>query len=216
MIDYACLGAIGQLVCTGCGSPRLSHSGRLGHDADRSSMKFAFDLQQQLEPREVALAHRPTISFDDWLAALWLNCFPPFVLANFPLSSPCASCQQPPRFTFTLRFTCTPPIIILNVADWDLQTNAFLTLTLVMVDGTPKTYRAAKLVKTIRAVSVSDDDGLQSLDSCAYSPPRETAAVHSSDCKRQASRSAILGHVCTIKSRGLTRHSGSPLTTFKG
>jgi hypothetical protein len=109
-------------------------------------MKFAFDLQQQPEPREVALTHRPTISFDDWLAAFWLNCFPPRALAHFPLSSPCTSCQQPPHYTLTLRFTCTPPIIFFNVADWDLQTNAFLPLSLVMVDGTPNTYRLCAVI----------------------------------------------------------------------
>lgn len=125
MFDCACLEAFGQLMCTGCGSSCLSHSGRLGHHAVRSSMQFAFDLQQEPELRKVALAHQPTISFDDWLAAFWVNCFPPHALVHFLLSSPCTSCQQQSRYTLTLQFTCTPPIIFFNVAAWDIQTHIF-------------------------------------------------------------------------------------------
>ena len=57
MFDCACLEAFGQLMCTGCGSSCLSHSGRLGHDAVRSSMQFAFDLQQEPELRARWLWH---------------------------------------------------------------------------------------------------------------------------------------------------------------
>lgn len=39
------LEAFGHLVCTSCGSSQLSHSNPLGHNADRTTMQFACDLQ---------------------------------------------------------------------------------------------------------------------------------------------------------------------------
>ena len=82
-----------------------------------------------------------TVSFEDWLGAFWLNCFPNHALAHFPLTSLCTSCQCLLWCSLVLWLTCTLPFFFfLNVADWHIQTNPNQSLMLEMVDGAPKTY----------------------------------------------------------------------------
>jgi hypothetical protein len=123
--------SFGQPICVTCGSPRLSHSGPLHHDAVRSTL--------QIEPHVVPTGSRPTVSFDDPLSGSIVSpnvhspsCHPHHhmhLANNYRNNRSC--CVSPTHRHF----------FFVNVADWDMQTNPNHSLTLVMVDGTPKIYR---------------------------------------------------------------------------
>jgi hypothetical protein len=144
IIGPTSLEAIGQLICVTCHAPRIQETHALNHDATSTNLRLAFDLRSDARP--IPVSTRPTISFEDWLAAYWLNCFSPRTLERFSATVPCSSCSQQSLPSLVLRITHAPALFFVDVSCWDLETNPFHVLYLVMVDGTPITYRLSAAI----------------------------------------------------------------------
>jgi hypothetical protein len=139
VFGFTSLEAYAQLICTNCYRPRLADSGALRHDATVSNLHMALRLRGDHSP--VPTTARPTISFDNWLCAYWLNCFSARILEQFPATQPCPSCSQQLPLALVLRITHAPTFFFLETSCWDFETNPRHSLKLVMVDGTPILYR---------------------------------------------------------------------------
>ena len=106
IIGPTSLEAIGQLICTTCHVPRIQETHALRYDATNTNLQLAFDLHSDAQP--IPVSTRPTTSFEDWLAAYWLNCFSPHTLARFSATAPCLSCFQQSPPSLILRITHAP------------------------------------------------------------------------------------------------------------
>jgi hypothetical protein len=149
----------------------------------------------------------PAITFDDWVAAFWLNSFKPNTLAQFLPASPCLHCRWPSTYTLSIQFSFTPPILFLNVTIGRVR----LKEQGSRGSGARHRYAYPNLFPLSDPVNTSitmpSDDGKH--------PPKSAICIKKPPPAPNSETSRILVHATPTPPTGLVATPGGTLRWFK-